>query len=68
MLRGMLDLAALRELVVSGDVDTVLVVFPDQQGRLMGKRVTGHYFLDEVATARTAASSAATTSSPSMST
>ncbi len=49
MLRGMLDLAALRQLVVSGDVDTVLVVFPDQQGRLMGKRVTGHYFVDEVA-------------------
>ena len=31
------------------EVDTVLVVFPDQQGRLVGKRVTGHHFIDEVA-------------------
>jgi glutamine synthetase len=30
-------------------VDTVLTVFPDGQGRLMGKRVVGRYFLDHVA-------------------
>jgi len=31
-----------------GAVDTVLTVFPDLQGRLMGKRVTGHFFAKEV--------------------
>jgi glutamine synthetase len=40
-----LDIAAL---IANGDVDTVLTVFPDLQGRLVGKRVTGHFFLDEV--------------------
>ena len=43
-----LELDDLRERVGAGDVDTVLVAFPDLQGRLMGKRVTGHYFLDHV--------------------
>ena len=28
-------------------VDTVLVAFPDLQGRLVGKRVTGRFFLDD---------------------
>lgn len=46
---GMLDMAALARLVKSGEIDTVLVCFPDQQGRLMGKRVVGRYFLDHVA-------------------
>jgi glutamine synthetase len=43
-----LTLELLREQIRSGGVDTVLVTFPDLQGRLMGKRVTGHYFLDHV--------------------
>lgn len=43
---GMLDLEALRGLVKSGEIDTVLVCFTDMQGRLIGKRVTGHYFLE----------------------
>ncbi len=43
-----LGLDDLRERIGTGDVDTVLVAFPDLQGRLMGKRVTGHYFLDHV--------------------
>jgi glutamine synthetase len=43
-----LGLETLREQIGTGDVDTVLVAFPDLQGRLMGKRVTGHYFLDHV--------------------
>ena len=41
----MMDIAALIDV---GDIDTVLTVFPDLQGRLVGKRVTGHYFLDNV--------------------
>jgi glutamine synthetase len=43
-----LDLEDLRRLVDSGDVDTVLVVFPDLHGRLVGKRVVGSYFLEDV--------------------
>jgi glutamine synthetase len=47
-MRGYLDLPALRELVDSGEIDTVVVCFADMQGRLLGKRVTGHFFLDSV--------------------
>ena len=35
-------------LIRKGEVDTVLTVFPDGMGRLMGKRVVGRYFLDHV--------------------
>ena len=47
-LRGMLDLATLKKMVGAGEIDTVLVVFPDMQGRIVGKRVTGHFFLDSI--------------------
>ena len=47
-MKGTLDLKSLRQLVESGEIDTVLTVFPDQQGRLLGKRVVGRYFLDAV--------------------
>jgi glutamine synthetase len=46
---GKLDMTALKKLVASGEIDTVLTVFTDQQGRLMGKRVVGRYFLEHVA-------------------
>ncbi len=36
-----------------GEVDTVLMVFPDLQGRLTGKRTTGRFFLESVADAGT---------------
>jgi glutamine synthetase len=39
----------LQRLVSAGDVDTVIVAFSDMQGRLMGKRVSARFFLDEVA-------------------
>ena len=32
----------------SGEIDTVLAVFPDLQGRLVGKRTTGRFYLDHV--------------------
>ncbi|HET7397728.1 MAG TPA: glutamine synthetase family protein [Intrasporangium sp.] len=38
----------LRTDVESGAVDTVVVAFTDMQGRLQGKRLHGHYFLDHV--------------------
>ncbi len=39
-MKGMLDLEILARLVEAGEIETVLVCFPDVQGRLMGKRVT----------------------------
>ncbi|MBV6507871.1 MAG: Glutamate--isopropylamine ligase [Acidimicrobiales bacterium] len=44
--RGMLDVAELRRLVDVGEIDTVVVGFPDLYGRLMGKRFDAEYFLD----------------------
>lgn len=45
---GILTADELRQAVRDDAVDTVLVCFPDMQGRLMGKRVTGRYFVDNV--------------------
>ncbi|MEE1794099.1 glutamine synthetase family protein [Streptomyces sp. BE308] len=38
----------LRVLVASGEIDTVVLAFPDMQGRLQGKRFAAGFFLDEV--------------------
>ena len=35
-------------MIQSGDIDTVVVAFPDLQGRPVGKRVTGAFFLEHV--------------------
>ena len=48
MERVVVPVEALRASIESGEVDTVLVVFPDLQGRLVGKRVTGSFFLERV--------------------
>jgi glutamine synthetase len=45
----MLTLETLPHHIRSGDIDTVVVAFPDLQGRPVGKRVTGSFFLDHVA-------------------
>ena len=34
--------------VRAGEIDTVIVAFTDMQGRLQGKRLHGHYFVDHV--------------------
>ncbi len=44
----MLTLETLPHQIQSGDVHTVVVAFPDLQGRPVGKRVTGSFFLDRV--------------------
>lgn len=44
-----ITMADLRRLVDQGAIDTVLAVFPDMQGRLAGKRYTGHTFVDQAA-------------------
>ncbi len=46
---GLIDLPTLSRLVAEDQIDTVVVAFVDLQGRLMGKRVTGRFFLDHVA-------------------
>jgi glutamine synthetase len=46
---GNLDLKDLEALVRRDEIDTVLTVFPDVQGRLMGKRVVGRHFLEHIA-------------------
>ncbi len=43
---GTLTLDALKKLVASGEIDTVLVAAIDMQGRLMGKRFHAAFFLD----------------------
>jgi glutamine synthetase len=46
--RGKLTLDALKQQVADQQIETVLTVFPDLYGRLVGKRVVGEYFLEEV--------------------
>jgi glutamine synthetase len=43
----MLSLEELRSDVESGAIDTVIVAFTDMQGRLMGKRVHGEFFVED---------------------
>ena len=43
---GHLDRKTLESLVRKGEIDTVLTVFPDGYGRLMGKRLTARHFLE----------------------
>ena len=45
---GRLDKEQLEGLVASGEIDTVVAAFTDMQGRLIGKRCTGRYFMDAV--------------------
>ncbi|MEZ5180565.1 MAG: glutamine synthetase family protein [Acidimicrobiales bacterium] len=49
MERATLSLDQLKAMIGDGSIDTVLVAFPDNQGRLVGKRVMGQFFLDTVA-------------------
>jgi glutamine synthetase len=44
----MLTLDELRAEVETGAVDTVVVAFTDMQGRLLGKRLDGEFFLEEL--------------------
>jgi glutamine synthetase len=43
-----LSVEELSVLVEAGDIDTVVLAFPDMQGRLQGKRFAAPFFLDEV--------------------
>ncbi|MER7643058.1 glutamine synthetase family protein [Streptomyces graminifolii] len=43
-----LSVEELQRLVSSGEIDTVVLAFPDMQGRLQGKRFAARFFLDDV--------------------
>lgn len=47
-IRGLLSVDALKQQVESEEIETVLTVFPDLYGRLIGKRITGEYFVHDV--------------------
>jgi len=49
-MQGKIDIEELKRLIADGGIETVLAVFPDMYGRLVGKRIVGRYFLDEVLT------------------
>jgi glutamine synthetase len=42
-----MELNELEQAVSDGSIDTVVVAFTDMQGRLMGKRVQGQYFVED---------------------
>lgn len=44
-----LTLQALAHLVEDGLIDTVIAAVPDMYGRLVGKRFSAHYFVEEIA-------------------
>ena len=44
-----MDSATLAKKIKSGEIDTVIVAFPDVLGRLVGKRFTGNVYLESVA-------------------
>jgi glutamine synthetase len=46
-LRLVLTLDELKQAVEDGSIDTVVVAFTDMQGRLMGKRLHGEYFVEQ---------------------
>ncbi|MBW2388607.1 MAG: glutamine synthetase [Deltaproteobacteria bacterium] len=47
--RGLLDLETLTQLIDSGEIETVITAIPDLYGRLMGKRIVGRFYLEEIA-------------------
>ena len=46
---GRMTRAELEEGIHGGEIETVVTVIPDLYGRLVGKRITGRFFLDETA-------------------
>lgn len=46
---GIIDSHTLEDLIHKKEIDTVVTAFPDMFGRFMGKRITGHFFLEEIA-------------------
>lgn len=49
MSAGHMTFESLERMVKAGEIDTVLETMPDMQGRLVGKRLDAHFFLNHVA-------------------
>ncbi len=47
-MQGRIDTDTLKRLVADDEIDTIIAAFPDMYGRLVGKRIVGRYFVDEV--------------------
>ena len=47
-MQGRIDTETLKRLVADDEIDTVIAAFPDMYGRLVGKRIVGRFFVDEV--------------------
>ena len=43
-----MNLQTLQSKIKKGEIDTAILAFPDVFGRLVGKRFTGRFFLDQV--------------------
>ena len=48
MTQGKIDVQTLKRMADAGDIDTVLCMFTDLQGRFMGKRIVPEFFLEDV--------------------
>lgn len=48
-IRGMLTLPELNGKIDTGEIETVITVFTDPYGRMLGKRITANFFLDQIA-------------------
>ena len=48
-MQGRIDVEELKRLVANDEIETVLVVFPDMYGRLVGKRIVAKFFLEQSA-------------------
>jgi len=47
-MRGKIDVETLKRMIADEEIETILAVFPDMYGRLVGKRIVARYFVDEV--------------------
>src|SRR6266536_3821550 len=47
-MQGRIDIDELKRMVADDEIDTVVAAFPDMYGRLVGKRIVGRFFVDEV--------------------
>ncbi|MEA2569129.1 MAG: glutamine synthetase [Acidobacteriota bacterium] len=47
-MQGRIDVEQLKRLTADGELETVIAVFPDMYGRLVGKRLVARFFVDEV--------------------
>jgi glutamine synthetase len=47
-MQGRIDIDTLKRMVADDEIETIIAAFPDMYGRLVGKRIVGRYFVDEV--------------------